>query len=240
MNLHRGSRNECPFCGFKSNGWAITGIDVPVLKERQVIGAGRRNAACYQCDSDDRERLVYLFLKDYLNLFDDTDLKRSILHIAPEPNLEKKISRLDHEYICGDLFEAGYEYPEYVLNMDVQKLPFEEGSFDLIICNHVLEHVENDHQAMSELYRVLRPSGKAILQVPISENIQLTLEDSSIQNPDERTKLFGQSDHVRLYGKDYVNRLEKNGFKVNQINISRNYPEYGLNPKEDIFLGEKL
>lgn len=234
------TRNKflCPICGCKSNELYTMGIDIPVLKEKQVIGAGLRNAGCYNCNSIDRERLVYTYLKDKLNVLERKDLK--ILHLAPEKNISKILSRQGfNKYICGDLFTEGYQYPEYVQNMNVLNIPFEDNHFDLIICNHLLEHVPNDIDAMKELFRVLNVNGKAILQVPISKNSDKTFEDFSITDSKEREAVFGQFDHLRIYGQDYTDRLNSAGFKIERINISKEFPKYGLALDEDLFIGSK-
>lgn len=108
-----------------------------------------------------------------------------------------------------------------------------------MVCNHLHEHVPADIDSMKELYRVLKPSGKAILQVPISKNLDKTFEDFSVTDPEEREIVFGQFDHVRIYGQDYTDRLSSVGFKVERINISREYEKYGLSMDEDIFIGKK-
>ena len=106
------------------------------------------------------------------------------------------------------------------MKSDLTNLPFEDNRFDLILCNHVLEHVTDDHKAISEIFRVLKKEGKAILQVPIDQNRINTFEDFSITDPKERTKNFGQYDHVRIYGTDFFDRLEKAGFKTEKIDFT--------------------
>lgn len=231
----------CPLCNYSSNTLEPMGADFPVITEKQIIGAGKRKAGCCNCGSSDRERLVFVFLKDYLNVFNPSKTI-SILHIAPETNLSKKIlSYKNITYKCGDKFTEGYSYPDYVENIDVLGLPYENNQFDLIICNHVLEHIIDDTKALKELNRVLKPGGQAILQVPISKSMEKTFEDFSITSKQEREKHFGQSDHVRIYGQDYLKRLQKAEFKTQRINISshRAYRKIGLNKAEDIFLGIK-
>lgn len=233
---HSGSKYQCPYCGYNSKDLKIVGHDLNVLRDKQVIGGGRRAAGCFKCGSRDRERLLYAFIIEELKLPKNT----SILHIAPEPKLSGVILKQNFkEYICGDLFTEGYQYPEYVKNINVLDIPYEENHFDLLICNHVLEHIPDDQKAMKEILRVLKPGGKAILQVPISKNNMKTHEDFSISDPKKREELFGQFDHVRIYGQDYVQRLENVGFCVNKINISERYKRLGVNPDEDIFFCEK-
>ncbi|GAA0890686.1 hypothetical protein GCM10009122_03650 [Fulvivirga kasyanovii] len=115
-------------------------------------------------------------------------------------------------YITGDL-----ESPLAKVKMDVHEIPFEANTFDAAMCNHVMEHVDDDIKAMSEIYRVLKPGGWAIMQVPFFNPIpDVTFEDKSITDPREREKWYGQDDHVRLYGKDYPDRLRKAGFEVTE------------------------
>lgn len=235
---HSGSNYHCPFCGYNSKDLEVVGHDLPILREKHVIGGGKRAAGCYQCQSRDRERLLYAFIMEELKLPSNKDL--SILHIAPEPKLSNVLLKQNfREYVCGDLFTEGYYYSDYVKNINVLEIPYSDNYFDFAICNHVLEHIPTDKKAMGELYRILKPGGKAILQVPISKNNQDTHEDFTISDPKKREELFGQFDHVRIYGQDYVTRLESVGFKVNRINISDKYKKLGVNPDEDIFFCEK-
>lgn len=154
---HRGNKYTCPFCGYSSDMLLPFGQENEAVRKHHIIGAGRRNARCLKCDSRDRERLIYIYLKQVARIFEKQELE--ILHIAPELNLAKKLRETNFRYICGDLFTEGYHYPEYVQNMNVLHLPFEGNTFDVILCNHVLEHVPEDRKAMSEIYRVLKPGG---------------------------------------------------------------------------------
>jgi len=238
LNTHAGTLYQCPFCGYQSKDLETVGHDLPILKKKHVIGGGKRAAGCYKCHSRDRERLLYTFLIEELKLPSDKNI--SILHIAPEPKLSQVLLKQNFkEYICGDLFTEGYSYPAHVKNMNVLDLNFRDNHFDLFLCNHVLEHIPEDIRAMKEIFRVLKPGGHALLQVPISKNSAETVEDFTIEDPKKREELFGQFDHCRIYGQDYVTRLESVGFKINRINISDKYPSYGLNPEEDLFFCEK-
>lgn len=165
----------------------------------------------------ERHRLMWLFLKDKTDFF---TTPKKVLHIAPEQcfiKLFKKQQNLD--YLTADL-----NSPIADIKADILDLPFDDNSFDVVICNHVLEHITEDQKAMSELYRVMKKGGFGIFQVPQDLNLLKSYEDFSITNPKERAIHFGQYDHVRIYGQDYFNRLEKVGFKVYQINLSAELP----------------
>ena len=106
------------------------------------------------------------------------------------------------------------------VKVDICDLPFEDESFDVILCNHVLEHIPNDEKALKELYRILKKGGWGVFQVPQDLNREKTFEDDSITDKKERAKIFGQYDHVRIYGLDYFDRLRKIGFEVQEIDLS--------------------
>jgi SAM-dependent methyltransferase len=235
---HKGNKYTCPFCGYKSDILNPFGEESDVIEKYHIIGAGRRNASCLKCGAHDRERLIFVYLKYVAKIFDGKTL--SILHMAPEQKITAKILEChDLEYVCGDLFTEGYTYPDYVKNMNLLALPIENDRFDIVICNHVMEHIPEDTKAMSEIFRVLKPGGFAILQVPISYSTDKTIEDFSITNPDERKRRFGKSDHCRIYGLDYIDRLKSVGFEVDMKNISKDFPQFALNPEENIFICTK-
>ncbi len=136
-----------------------------------------------------------------------------MLHIAPEICFMDRFESIEGlEYITGDI-----ESPLAKVKMDIHKIPFEDNTFDVSMCNHVMEHVTDDIAAMKEIYRVLKPGGWAIIQVPFFPPLRdLTFEDDKIKDLKEREKVFGQDDHVRMYGLDYGQRLSKAGFKVTE------------------------
>lgn len=236
---HKGGKYCCPFCGYSSDLMWPLGADNEATRKYKIVGGGRRNyMRCIKCGSSDRERLIYLYLKDYVHAFEGKG--KTVLHIAPEPHIASVFREESScRYFAGDSFAEGYQYPNYVQNMNVLNLPFDSDQFDIVICNHVLEHVPNDKQAMSELQRVLRPSGIALLQVPISYELEHTIEDPNIQDPAQKERLFGQRDHCRLYGNDYVTRLTESGFVVNKVILSEKYNRYAINPEEKLFVCTK-
>jgi SAM-dependent methyltransferase len=237
--LHEGTAYRCPLCHYSGKDLAPAGHDSAVLTERQVIGGGSRPSRCYGCNSTDRERLIYLYLKNELHLF-DAATERRVLHIAPEKQLmESLLSAGLAEYVCGDLFTEGYTHSDYVRQIDVTDIPLEADTFDVVLCNHVLEHIIPDGTAMAELHRVLKPGGVAILQVPISANSAETFEDFSVVDPQQRERVFGQFDHVRIYGQDYPDRLRAHGFTVERVNVAQKYAQYGVDPREELFVCSK-
>jgi SAM-dependent methyltransferase len=157
------------------------------------------------------------------------------LHIAPERCLEPRLREaLGSRYVTGDLLRTDVER-----QLSVEDLPFDACRFDAIICNHVLEHVHDDRKALSELHRVLCPGGWALLQVPLEEANVVTVEDPTITSPSERRRRFGQHDHVRAYGRDYVDRLRHAGLEpeVLKVRERHNQPEivrYGLDRREGL------
>ena len=238
---HWGLKYKCPFCGFHSKDLLPTGIDNPTIRKYQIIGAGKRNACCPKCGPIDRDRLVYIYLKYELDIFKKPQTR--VLHIAPEINLANQF--LKHRftnYICGDFYAEGQhaDYSkDFVKHMDVQNLPFADNSFDLIICNHVLEHVFDEKKATQELFRVLAKCGQAILQVPISPILEKTISDTTITDGAILEEKFGQKDHVRLFGNDYKYILESQGFSIQELKLQQKYSKYGLNPDEILFIGKK-
>lgn len=168
----------------------------------------RPNALCPSCLSLERHRLIWLYLRDKTKFFDKP---LDILHIAPEACFIHRFEKLHGDkYITADI-----ESPLAKVKMDIHQIPFEQNRFDVVLCNHVLEHVNDDLQAMREINRVLRPKGFAILQVPFFNPVpEFTIEDTTITDPRERERQFGQADHVRKYGNDYATRIEVAGLKA--------------------------
>lgn len=207
-------------------------IDGKSFKKFLPYGYGKQrpNVLSPSTLSLERHRLLWLWLKNETDFF-TAQLK--VLHMAPEQcflDIFKSMENLD--YTTADLFS-----PIVDVKADILELPFEDDSFDVVFCNHVLEHIEDDLKAMSELYRVMRPGGIGIFQVPQDLSLDKTYEDFSITNPEERARHFGQYDHVRIYGKDYFSRLRNAGFRVEEEEYAKTLDEkisdrYRLNPDE--------
>src|SRR5262249_39820250 len=155
---------------------------------------GRQNAICPNCKARGRHRLLWLYLKQKTNLFHD---KLKLLHFAPERCFQALASLPNLDYLSADL-EPG----KAMVSMDITVMSLGNDSFNVILYSYCLEHVEDDRAAMSEMYRVLRPGGWAAIMVPTSRRQDVTLEDPSVVSPEERTRLFGQANHVRRYGRD--------------------------------------
>jgi SAM-dependent methyltransferase len=223
-SFYQGTNCFCPICQTSLRQFSPYGTPV------------RFNAKCPVCGSVERHRMMWLYFCH------ETDLllsgHKKMLHIAPESCFTEELKKSPHiDYLSADLNNPA------MVKMDVTDIQYPDNSFDVIYCSHVLEHVQNDRKAMKEFARVLSPNGWAILQVPIEAD--KTFEDPSVTDPKERERLFGQYDHVRLYGIDYKERLEEAGFLVDVIayldkfNTEDKY-HYGLNiDKDDIYLCQK-
>jgi SAM-dependent methyltransferase len=233
-----GVGRECPFCGMRLRRFLPDGGEPSELfGKTHVVGGGPVNEAiCPFCRSFERERHVYLYLKILTGGFAEGI---RILHIAPERNLERVLSRQKHiDYVTGDLNPKRAQ-----VRVDLTAMEFASESFDVVICNHVLEHIPEDRGAMAEILRVLRPGGWAMVQVPIGPQ-SATQEDSLVESAEERLRLYGQHDHVRLYGGDYTERLESIGFRVTTGSIRGTLGDscakrFGLLEDELIYIATK-
>lgn len=231
---YQGNQVHCPICKSNFSKFATFG-----LKPRD-------NARCHQCGSLERHRLIWMFISKKCDLFNSTS-KIKLLHFAPEYVFYSILSsKKNIEYYPCDLQPENFPYKGRVdvIKADITNIPFEDNYFDVIICNHVLEHIPDDSLAMSELYRVLKMGGWSILQVPIDTSLEHTYEDFSITSPKEREKAFGKDDHVRWYGRDYKKKLEDAQFKVSEIDLSISYTQeelfkYGLMKSELLHYCEK-
>jgi len=176
-------------------------------------GKQRSNVLSPSTLSLERHRLLWLYLKNETDFF---SAEKKVLHFAPEQCFLKRFRTLKNlDYTTTDLLS-----PIADVKADICNLPFDDNSYDVIFCNHVLEHIPDDTKAMQELYRVLKPGGYGVFQVPQDLEREVTFEDNSITDKKERAKIFGQYDHVRIYGKDYFNKLRHIGFKVNEVDYT--------------------
>jgi SAM-dependent methyltransferase len=224
--LMKGDNVECPVCDNKFKKFLPYGRLHP-----------RENALCPSCLALERHRLMYLYLKERTDFFTSD---KYVLHIAPEYcfiNRFEKLSNLN--YLTADI-----ESPLAKVRMDIEKIQYNDNTFDVIFCNHVLEHVNDFDQAVRELYRVLKPSGWAIMQSPQDMRMEHTLKDDSITDPRERERVFLQSDHLRLFGRDYNEELSKNGFTVKEDMFVKEMPadrakRFALPMEEIVYLCTK-
>ena len=193
---------------------------------------------CPKCGSGSRHRLLFLYLKNKTNFFND---KLIILHFAPEHCFYKLFSKLPNiSYLSGDLGSA-----RAMERIDMTNIKYPENYFDVILSSHVLEHIPDDYKAMSELFRVLKPGGWSINQVPIDYGRKITLEIPNIKTEKERQLIYGHHDHKRTYGRDYVSRLENVGFKVKIDNYASEFTveearKLGINREEKIYYCRKI
>ncbi len=220
-----GNNVECPVCGKEFRKFLPYGNKAGV------------NRLCPNCLSLERHRLMWLYLRDFSDFF-TTELK--VLHIAPEQPFLKKFKAAENlSYTTGDLLS-----PIADIHFDIMDIPLADDSYDFVICNHVMEHVENDIIAMKEVRRILKPGGRAILQVPINYTYQETAENKSITDPKDRERIYGQYDHLRWHGLDYPKRLEKAGFNVEYFDIKQHIntdlvERYRLDKQEILYVSKK-
>jgi len=199
---------------------------------------GALHGICPRCDAHPRHRLLWLYLSQQFPGLLDSDLQ--LLHVAPEYALLSSFRAAPQlRYVSFDLGS-----PLAQCHGDLEALPFADNRFDVVLCNHVFEHVADDRQAMAEVYRVLAPGCWALLQVPVDLSRDATCEDPSIDTPAGRREHFGQADHLRVYGRDYAQRLEAAGFSVEVIDYVRQLSSdtverFGLNPDEPLYIGRK-
>ena len=203
--LYLGKGKQCPLCGCQRRKFLPYGYVT-----------SRENALCPNCLSLERHRLLWLWLVRESDIGRGAMALPKMLHIAPEVALMRKFKKMyastPDRYVTADL-----ESPLADMHFDVQQIPLEEESFDAIICNHIMEHVEDDGKALRELYRIMRRGGWGVILSPVDLEREKTFEDDTITDPAERTRIFGQYDHRRIYGRDYAARLREAGFEVYDI-----------------------
>lgn len=191
---------------------------------------------CPRCNAKARHRRDWLYLQENTDLFDS---QLRLLHISPKYSLSRRLSRMTNiHYVGVDCMDRLH----IQVLLDVSALSFKAHTFDCLICIHVLEEVREDHTAFQELFRVLKPGGWALITVPLNLN-QKTYEDWSITDPLERERAFGEKAHVRVYGYNVVDRLQKAGFHVSLDkagDITKEKREqYGLKENENVLFCTK-
>ena len=201
-----------PVLAFALRGNAFTDpIDGKSFRSFLPYGYGtqRNNVLSPSTLSLERHRLLWLYLKNETDFF---TARLKVLHFAPEQAFYKIFrNQKNLDYTTTDLFS-----PLADVKADICNLPFESNLYDVILCNHVLEHIPDDIKAMKELFRVMKPGGYGIFQIPQDYNREQTFEDDSITDKNQRAKIFGQYDHVRIYGRDYFDKLRHIGFVVEE------------------------
>lgn len=190
-------------------------IDGKSFKSFLPYGYGRQrhNVLSPSTLSLERHRLLWLFLKNKTDFF---TARKKVLHFAPEQAFYKRFRKMENlTYVTTDL-----DSPLADIKADICNLPFQDGEFDIILCNHVLEHIPDDTKAMQELFRIMAPGGYGIFQIPQDITRKVTFEDNTITDRAERAKIFGQYDHVRIYGRDYFDKLRRIGFEVEEVDYT--------------------
>jgi SAM-dependent methyltransferase len=226
--VYKGNKVECPVCNRSYSKFLSYGSSI----------AHRENVLCPGDLTLERHRLMWLYLKDHSNFFSNDKL--NVLHIAPEQCFHQRFKQQENlNYLTGDLVS-----PIADLHFDLHQIPLEENRFDVIFCNHVLEHVDDANQCMRELFRVMKPGGWGIMQVPQDFDRDITFEDPSIKSEEDRERYYWQKDHVRLFGKDYPNWLENAGFKVEVFEKEKHYSadqiqRFRLQEKEILYIVRK-
>lgn len=236
--------HQCNFCHSNiyyfipfNGGWKNQSKLIIILN---VIGSDVDNFSCPVCGSHDRERHLRMYMD---NLKITPKIKNaSLLHFAPEKMLSRYIlEQKPSLYIKADLFPSSDD----VIKINMLNIPYEENYFDFVIANHVLEHVNDLPLALSELHRIIKIGGYAILQTPFSDKLHHTLEDEGINTDSMRLELYGQEDHVRLFGKDIFQLISQAGFIQHTVTHLDLFSEqdaqyWGVNILEPLFLFERI
>ncbi len=208
----------CPMCGY--HGMFIS-----------VGRPTRWDARCPDCGSRERHRLTWLWVTEAGN---NKFTGKRIIHFAPEKIWMKKMQG-QQNYETADLYQKNVTHQE-----NITKLSLPDNSFDVVMCHHVLEHIDDDTAAMKELFRILKPGGLAVLSVPINTSRYETYEDKTILDPAIRRKCYGGTDHLRFYGMDFGDKLNTAGFKADSFRLPEvDETRYGLLNNEFIYIAHK-
>lgn len=244
--IHMGRRvvhfgpTTCVVCGSRHGKRLDSGYGHEILEELRVVGGQMRRADCCPiCHSSARERLIWLYLTRHVLT---AAAKPTTVHFAPEKGLSERLSSmLGNKYRAYDLEPARYRHLNNVLPANLEQLPMADGAVDLLLCNHVLEHIYDLPKALAEVKRVLRPGGLALMQVPIALALDQTRDGGQTMSAAERIQHFGQDDHVRLFTRDgYIATLQNAGFSVTPWRAFEEEPEaanlWALDPLEELLL----
>lgn len=210
----------------------------PFCKELDIIGSDVDHFNCPLCKCHDRERHLFMFF-DHLALWPKAGAR--VLHIAPERKVSERFLKINlSTYVRGDLFPSKPE----ITAVDITSINFPNHYFDLVLCNHVLEHVPDDLKALTEIYRVLKPGGQAVLQTPYSGVLATSLQDANINTDEMRLRYYGQEDHVRVYGMDLFSRIRDAGFLLeirqhNDVLTDIDPIRFGVNRREPLILATR-
>lgn len=258
IERHKGDRVFCPVCeksfgsfapyypwndSLEENSTMMLTNGTRPSPERNTSGRDRK---CPNCGSLERQRLLWLYLKNKTDIFDEAP--KRLLDFAPYLAFFDAFSaRKNIAYYPCDLFPDSLNFIDFsggIIQADITKMGFSDMFFDVILCSHILEHLTDDQMAISELFRLMKSDGWGIIQVPLDTSRLRTFEDPTITTPEEREIAFGQKDHLRVYGRDFKERLEIGGFKVSADQYVESFDQnelvrYGLDPEETLFIVRK-
>lgn len=248
--LWRGTACYCNVCKSSTRSFAARGHSYTAITELEVVGAGKRWVDCRVCGSSDRDRLLWEYLEP--KLLQSPQASIDVLHIAPEMSIAQALRTLPSvQYVAVDKRTPGYYYPHWVQHADIEtEFSTQPTQFDFILCGHVLEHVHNDFRALQQLIKKLKPQGQLLLSVPIAlglaETREFPLKQWLTLSQDEKIRMFGQADHLRLYGRDYLQRWPLGSHTVPEawsiyesILDENSLSFHGLNPKERLIIFSK-
>lgn len=200
----------CPCCDFRLTNFKrfYTKKSIPVSDIHRYLVI-KDKVICPNCRSLPRHRILVNYFRHHRSIIDGD---KNILYFAVEDGIKQWLNRKSIAFTSADLFDE-----DAMLKIDIEDTKLPDNSYDLIVCNHVLEHVNDYHRALNELHRILKPTGVLIISFPIDETFDTVYEDSSITDPQDRKRHFGQVDHLRIFGKDSADILNQHGFSTSII-----------------------
>lgn len=219
-----GRRYECPCCGWRVRGFM----------DRSGWSLKNADGYCPRCNAKARHRRLWLYLRNYTDFFGNA---HRVLDVGPSPGLARALTGRDDMYYLSVGIDTGTPYQSVA--GDIIALPFAERSFDVVLCQHVLEHVDDDRRSLAEINRVTKYGGWVVISVPMRLD-EATHEDPTVTDPTKREQLFGEAGHVRMYGYDLAERLKDAGFE-SSLQSAEDIPpaeceRYGLRRDEHLFI----